>query len=82
VEQVVRHHLLELLLVDLELTQQSGLSHQQVVVAVVKTVVQQESLEDQVVEVELHVLLEEQEIHLLSVLLKEILVVLQVQDTQ
>jgi hypothetical protein len=39
-------------------------------------------LADQVVEVELHVLLEEQEIHLLSVLLKEILVVLQVQDTQ
>jgi hypothetical protein len=38
VEQVVRHHLLELLLVDLELTQQSGLLHQQVVVAVVKTV--------------------------------------------
>jgi|TARA_R100000322_G_scaffold164197_1_gene128389 hypothetical protein len=82
VEQVVRHHLLELLLVDLELTQQSGLLHQQVVVAVVKTVVQQESLEDQVVEVELQMPLEEQEIHLLSVLLKEILVVLQVQDTQ
>tara|TARA_R100001129_G_C5236635_1_gene224194 strand:+ start:384 stop:623 length:240 start_codon:yes stop_codon:yes gene_type:complete len=79
---VVHHHLLELLLVDLELTQQSGLLHQQAVVAVVKTVVQQESLEDLVVVAELQMPLEEQEIHLLLVLLKEILVVLQVQDTQ
>tara|TARA_R100001163_G_C4934888_1_gene109202 strand:+ start:282 stop:386 length:105 start_codon:yes stop_codon:yes gene_type:complete len=34
------------------------------------------------VEVELHVLLEEQEIHLQQIPLKEIMVVLQVQDTQ
>tara|TARA_R100001163_G_C4934888_1_gene109201 strand:+ start:132 stop:257 length:126 start_codon:yes stop_codon:yes gene_type:complete len=37
-EQVVHHHLLELLLVDLDLTHLLDVLHQQVVVAVVKTV--------------------------------------------